>query len=109
MGKSLPLAPEPMGDAWTLNGNTRPPTTTVMSTTVLHALLTCLTRNPQGVSLARCQAAVDSVRKSRQLKGDHPVMELMRWAAPNRGITFTCADGIVRCELPDALRSVYDQ
>jgi hypothetical protein len=69
---------------------------------VLAALLACLASYPEGASLAMCEAAVQRTVVARRLKGKHPAIPLMCWAAPNRGIEFTCRKGIVTCTLPSA-------
>jgi hypothetical protein len=46
-----------------------------------------------------CEAAQRTV-VARRLKGKHPVVPLMCWAATNRGIELTCREGIVTCTLP---------
>lgn len=104
MAKLLPPLPRPDGDTWTLPANESPPTTVVQPESVLAALLACLAANPEGASLATCEAAVQRTVVARQLKGEHPVIPLMCWAAPNRGIGFTCRNGIVTCTLPPELR-----
>ena len=103
MGKTLPPEPQPEGDSWTLRGNPRPPSTVVRPNSVLAALLACLEAHPDGASLSTCEAAVQKTVVAEQLKGKHPVVALMCWAAPNRGITFTNSAGLITCALPVGL------
>lgn len=105
MAKLLAPLPIPDGETWMLPGNESPPTTIVMPDSVLAALLACLAANPDGASLAVCEAAVQRTVVARKLKGEHPVIPLMCWAAPNRGIGFRCRNGIVTCTLPPDLCS----
>ena len=102
MAKLLPPHPHPDGDTWFLPGNQNPPSNVVRPESVLSALLACLASHPNGASLATCEAAVQRTVQARRLKGEHPVLRLMCWAAPNRGIEFTCRSGIVTCTLPAA-------
>jgi hypothetical protein len=103
MLKKLPLLKKPDGDTWVLKANRKPPTTVVLPDSVLAGLLSCLAAHPEGATMARCQAAVQRVVTGLNRTGKHPVLTLMRWAAPNRGIEFVCANGVVTCTLPDAM------
>lgn len=60
--------------------------------TVLYAALACIAANKGGATLAQLQAAVVAVG----LRGKHPVLPLLRWAAANRGYTFVCTNGLVQ-------------
>lgn len=102
MTERLPPHPWPEGDTWVLRGNPNPPSTVVRPESVLAALLACLASHPEGASLATCEAAVQQRVVARRLKGNHPVIPLMCWAATNRGIEFTCLHGIVARTLPSA-------
>ena len=102
MAKLLPPHPWPEGDTWILRGNANPPSTVVRPESVLAALLACLASHPEGASLAMCEAAVQRTVVARRLKGKHPAIPLMCWAAANRGIEFMCRKGIVTCTLPSA-------
>jgi hypothetical protein len=97
MKRVLPPLERPNGDTWDIPANKNPPTTVVMPHSVLAALLACLDEHPEGASLEACEAAVQRTVIARRLKGDHPVLRLMCWAAPNRGIGFACRNGIVTC------------
>ena len=99
----LPPLPHPDGETWVLRANPNPPSKVIRPESVLAGLLACLSRNPSGASLSACEAAVQRVVKARPLKGKHPIIPLMCWAAPNRGIEFICKDGIVTCVLPSEL------
>jgi DGQHR domain-containing protein len=57
--------------------------------TVLHAALARIAEG--GATMRSIQAAISAVG----LRGAHPAMTLLKWAAANRGITFTCVNGIV--------------
>jgi hypothetical protein len=103
MSKTLLPLPIPDGDTWVLRANRKPPGTVVLPHSVLAGLLLCLADNPSGVTLDECEAAVQRVVRARRLKGKHPVLTLMRWAAPNRGIEFACASGVVTCKRPSNL------
>lgn len=100
MSNLLPPLPQPDGDTWTLPGNPRPPSTIVKPNSVLAALLACLESHPEGASLAMCEVAVQRAVMEQKLKGKHPVIPLMCWAAPNRGIEFTCRAGLVTYRPP---------
>lgn len=47
-----------------------------------------------------CEVAVQRAVMEQKLKGKHPVIPLMCWAAPNRGIEFTCRAGLVTYRPP---------